>query len=196
MVREMVKEAVHKHMVNELDRLNLKELGGVIGTQGTSSTQSTTGTSGTAETTNTTGTKPSQPGNKDIANNVLVPGSNLNINQGLQMAAKDPNFKKKADLIQKISNQISGMKGVVVKEDPSDEPDLSITGGKRLNTREPMFLDLVNRISNLVYYGDKSDEEILADLGPMVSSNEKMTRWVKFIANMVRKGKDVLEESA
>jgi hypothetical protein len=57
------------------------------------------------------------------------------------------------------------------------------------------FPNLVNRITNLVYYGDKPDEEILADLGPEVSENPKMVRWAKFIADMVRKGKDVMEES-
>ncbi len=117
MVREMINEAVKEQMVNELERLHLKELGGVMGTQETGFSEPTTGTSGTTETSGTKSGVQTQPGNKDVANSVMVPGSNMNINQGLQAAAKDPNFKKKADLIQKISNQIAGMKGVVVKEE-------------------------------------------------------------------------------
>jgi hypothetical protein len=116
MVREMIREAIKEQMVNELERLHLKELGGVIGTQETEFSEPTTGTSGTAETSGTKSGIQTQPGNKDVANNVLVPGSNMNINQGLQAAAKDPNFKKKAALVQKISDQIAGMKGVVIKE--------------------------------------------------------------------------------
>jgi hypothetical protein len=124
----------------------------------------------------------------------MVPGTNMNLNQGLQAAAKEVNFKKKAELINKISGQLTGMQGVVTKEN-MDEPDAPPSmGGKKVSTREPMFPGLINRITNLVYYGDKSDEEILADLGPEVASNPKMTRWAKFIADMVRKGKDVMEE--
>lgn len=115
LVRELIQEAVRDHMVNELERLHLKELGGVTGTQGTDFSEPTSGTSGTSETSGTKSGIQTQPGNKDVANNVMVPGSNMNINQGLQAAAKDPNFKKKAELVQKISNQIAGMKGVVVK---------------------------------------------------------------------------------
>jgi hypothetical protein len=115
MVREMIQEAVKEQMVKELDRLHLKELGGVIGTQEAGASQSTTGTSGTTETSGTKSGIQTQPGNKDPANNVFVPGSNMNVNQGLQAAAKDPNFKRKAELVQKISNQIAGMKGVVTK---------------------------------------------------------------------------------
>lgn len=115
MVREMIQEAVKEQMVKELDRLHLKELGGVQGTEETGFSQSSIGTSGT---TATSGTKPgiqTQSGNGDVANNVMVQGTNMNVNQGLQAAAKDPNFKKKADMINKIATQIAGMKGVVVK---------------------------------------------------------------------------------
>jgi hypothetical protein len=116
LVREMIQEAIRDHMVNELERLHLKELGGVTGSQETDFSEPTTGTSGTTQTSGTKSGIQTQPGNKDVANNVMVPGSNMNINQGLQAAAKDPNFKKKADLVRKIADQIAGMKGVVVKE--------------------------------------------------------------------------------
>lgn len=115
LVLEMINEEVKKHMVNELERLHLKELGGVIGTQETGPTSSTTGASGTSSTTNTMGTRGTNPGNGDAANNVMVPGTSMNVNQGLAAASKDPNFKRKAELIKKISDQITGMKGVVVK---------------------------------------------------------------------------------
>jgi hypothetical protein len=113
MVREMIQEAVKEQMLKELDRLRLKELGG---TQGTEFSQGTTGTSSS---TGTSGTKPgikTQSGNGDPANNIMVPGTSMNLNQGLAGAAKENNFRKKAELVQKISNQIAGMKGVVVKE--------------------------------------------------------------------------------
>jgi hypothetical protein len=49
MVREMIREAIKEQMVNELERLHLKELGGVTGTQETDFSEPTTGTSGTTE---------------------------------------------------------------------------------------------------------------------------------------------------
>lgn len=115
LVREMIQEAVKEQMLGELKRLHLKELGGVIGSQESDGSQPTTGTSGTTEASGTKSGIQTQPGNNDVSNNVLVPGTNMNINQGLQAAAKDPNFKKKADMVKKISDQIAGMKGVVVK---------------------------------------------------------------------------------
>jgi hypothetical protein len=269
MVKEMIQEAIKEEMLKEFKTLE-------EATAGTISSSPSISTVSTSSSTGTTGTKPSvgsKPGNDDPANNVMIPGTNMNINQALQAAAKEPNFKKKADLTTKITNQIAGMKGVVMKEgaqdgtsvlqrviemekeveavkqgvsalaeaipktavfkgfilrriiedmrvqinkgewegaakwasallkDPSvklegiDEPDMPMIGGKKANTREPMFPDLINRITNMVYYGDKPDEEILADLGPEVSENPKMVRWAKFIADMVRKGKDVMAES-
>jgi hypothetical protein len=297
LVRSLIKESIHEEMVTELDRLNLKELGGVEGTQGSQSSQTSTGTSGTTGTMGAKGTMSAQSGNNDPANNVMVPGTNMSVNQGLQAAAKEQNFKKKADLINKISGQLSGMKGVVVKEEGEepvepwrilnralinsqkaamkgfndgldmliakgmkpaeaakmyramenvlsniqqslqmnkdveatkaramkaaakspllkkylpvelggelqgggemaegmDEPEM--VGKKKVNTRDPMFPDLIRRIANLVYYGDKSDEEVLADLGDAVDGVNVTDRWVRFMANMVRKGKDVMEES-
>lgn len=115
MVRQMVKEAIHEHMIQELDRLNLKELGGVTSTSGTDATDTTTGTSGTASALGTNGTKQTNPGNDDPANSILVPGTNLPLNAGLAAASKEKNFKKKAELIKKISDQLTAMKGVVVK---------------------------------------------------------------------------------
>lgn len=190
MVKEMIQEAVKEEMLKEFKALE-------EATAGTISSSPSISTVDTSSSTGTTGTKPfvgSKPGNDDPANNVMVPGTNMNINQVLQAAAKEPNFKKKADLTTKITNQIVGMKGVVMKEG-IDEPDVPMMGGKKVSTREPMFPGLINRITNLVYYGDKSDEQILADLGPEVADSPKMARWAKFIADMVRKGKDVMEES-
>jgi len=190
MVKEMIREAIKEEMLKEFKAME-------EATAGTISSSPSISTVSTSSSTGTTGTKPSvgsKPGNDDPANNVMIPGTNLNINQALQAAAKEPDFKKKADLTTKITNQIAGMKGVVTKEG-IDEPDISMVGGKKANTREPMFPDLINRITNMVYYGDKSDEEILSDLGPEVSENPKMVRWAKFIADMVRKGKDVMAES-
>jgi hypothetical protein len=189
----MIKEAIQEEMINELDRLNLKELGGVQGSEGTQTSQATTGTSGTAQAQQAKGTMGTKPGNDDPANNVMVPGTNMSINQGLTAASKEMNFKKKSELINKISAQLTGMKGVVVKEGPVDEPEMP--GKKKVNTRDPMFPDLIRRIANLVYYGDKSDEEVLADLGNAVDGVNVSDRWVRFMANMVRKGKDVMEES-
>lgn len=113
MVQEMIQEAVKEQMIKELDRLRLKELGGA------QETEFSQGTAGTSSSTGTTGTKPgikTQAGNADPANNVMLPGTSMNVNQGLSSAAKEPNFQKKAKLIQKISDQIAGMKGVVIKE--------------------------------------------------------------------------------
>lgn len=190
MVKEMIQEAIKEEMLKEFKAME-------EATAGTISSSPSISTVGTSSSTGTTGTKPSvgsKPGNDDPANNVMIPGTNLNINQALQAAAKEPDFKKKADLTTKITNQIAGMKGVVTKEG-IDEPDVSMVGGKKVNTREPMFPDLINRITNMVYYGDKSDEEILSSLGLEASENPKMARWAKFIADMVRKGKDVMAES-
>jgi hypothetical protein len=117
MVRGFVKEAIHDHMINELERLNLKELGGVAGTSPTSTSSETTGTSGTSTTSGTKSGVGTTPGNNDPANSVMVPGTNMNLNAGLAAASKEKNFKKKAELIQKISGQLAGMKGLVVKED-------------------------------------------------------------------------------
>lgn len=115
LVIEMINEEVKNHMVNELERLHLKELGGVIGTQETDATNPTSGTTGTSNTSGGMGTRGTNAGNGDAANNVMVPGTSMNVNQGLAAASKDPNFKRKANLIKKISDQIQGMKGVVVK---------------------------------------------------------------------------------
>lgn len=112
LVREMINDAVKEHMIKELDRLRLKELGGVKTTKGTDFTEPTTASSGT---TNTSGTKPgikTQPSNNDVAGNIMIPGSNMNINQGLVAAAKDPNMRKKASLIKKISDQVAQLKGI------------------------------------------------------------------------------------
>jgi hypothetical protein len=114
MVRGYVKEAIQANMLQELHRLHLKELGGVEGTEGTNPTQGTTGTSSASETTGTKSGIKTQSGNNDPANNVMIPGTNLSVNAGLQTASKETNFKKKADLINKISSQLSAMKGVVV----------------------------------------------------------------------------------
>jgi len=189
MVRELIQESVHEEMVKEL---GLNEAAG-----GTLSSTPSIATVGSSSSTGTSGTKSgvgTTPGNDDPANSVMVPGTNMNLNAGLQAAAKETNFKKKADLINKISDQLTGMKGVVVKEveEAIDEPDMPLTGGQKVSTRSPMFPDLINRITNLVYYGEKTDDEILADLGASVTSNPKMVRWVKFIADMVRKGKDAI----
>jgi hypothetical protein len=191
MVKEMIQEAVKEEMLKEFKALE-------EATAGTISSSPSISTVGTSSSTGTTGTKPSvgsKPGNDDPANNVMIPGTNMNINQALQAAAKEPNFKKKADLTTKITNQIAGMKGVVIKEE-IEGMGMSVADLKNANKIEiRKFPNLVNRITNLVYYGDKPDEEILADLGPEVSENPKMVRWAKFIADMVRKGKDVMEES-
>ena len=286
LVREFVQDSIKEQMLNELKRLNLKELGGAVGTQDADTSQSTTGTSGATQETGAKSGIASQAGNNDPANSVMVPGTNMNINAGLQVAAKEQNFKRKAALINKISQQLSGMSGVVVKEEAEgDEPsqewqivhralraslreisnkynelfdmfsekgmskdankairalenvfdnilqDLqmkkdvlttkkraekamaksnlikrfmpTVLGGEfnpsmseavhhnKINTRDPMFPDLIRRISNLVYYGDAGDEEILFDLGTVVDEANVTTRWVKFIADMVRKGKEV-----
>ena len=119
MVRGMVQETIHEQMIKELDRLNLKELGGVSGTSLTGTSDATTGTSGTTPATGTKSGIQTTPGNDDPANSVLVPGTNLPLNQGLVAASKEMNFKKKAELIKKISDQLTAMKGVVVKESPS-----------------------------------------------------------------------------
>lgn len=111
LVREYIREAVKEEMLKDFSRL-------AEGTQGTLSSTpstSTTGTSGTAATLGTKSTIGSNPGNDDPANNVMVPGTNMNINQGLQAAAKETNFKKKAELVNKMSGQIQGMKGLVIK---------------------------------------------------------------------------------
>lgn len=275
MVRELIQESVHEEMVKEL---GLNEAAG-----GTLSSTPSIATVGTSSSTGTSGTKSgvgTTPGNDDPANNVMVPGTNMNVNQGLQAAAKETNFKKKAELAAKITAQIDGMKGVVMKENASDTasilqrvielndevesikqavsgladstPKTAVHGGRylkskfedmrmqlnkgafdsaareaksilhdpanlkpttvfkfresidepdvtpgagvgpKVNTRAPMFPELINRITNLVYYGEKSDEEILADLGPEATSNPKMIRWIKFIADMVRKGKEIM----
>lgn len=122
LVREMVQESIKEEMLSELKRLNLKELGGVIGTQDSSTTQASTGTSGETETTGTKSGVGPQPGNNDPANNVMVPGTNLSLNAGLQAASKEQNFKRKAQLIKKIADQLSGMSGVVVKEQ-TEQPE-------------------------------------------------------------------------
>lgn len=111
LVREYIREAVQEEMLKDFARLE-------EGTMGTLSADPSSSTIGTSGTTGTTGTKSgvgTKPGNADPANNVMVPGTNMSINQGLQAAAKEPNFKKKADLLSKMSTQIQGMKGVVVK---------------------------------------------------------------------------------
>lgn len=111
-VQAQIKEAVRECMLEDFRKLD-EAVGGTV-----SSTPSiaTVSTSTSTNSTGTQGTKSSTPGNDDPANNVMVPGTNLSINQGLQAAAKETNFKKKADLVQKMSDQIVGMKGVVVKE--------------------------------------------------------------------------------
>ncbi len=111
LVKEYIREAVKEEMLKDFSRL-------VEATQGTLSSTpstSTTGTSGTSATLGTKGTIGSNPGNGDPANNVMVPGTNMNINQGLQAASKETNFKKKAELVNKMSGQIQGMKGLVIK---------------------------------------------------------------------------------
>lgn len=111
LVMEYIREAVREEMLKDLSKLS--EV-----TQGTLSTGTSTTSIGTSGTTGTTGTKSgvgTKPGNDDPANNVMVPGTNMNINQGLQAAAKETNFKKKADLLNKMSSQIQGMKGLVIK---------------------------------------------------------------------------------
>jgi len=113
MVLEMIDEAVKEEMLKEFKSLK-KE-----GTAGTISSSPSIATIGTSSSTGTIGTKPSvgsKPGNDDPANNVMIPGTNMNINQALQAAAKETNFRKKAELAAKIANQIAGMKGVVTKE--------------------------------------------------------------------------------
>lgn len=115
MVRGMVQETIKEQMIKELDRLNLKELGGVEGTSLTGTSDATTGTSGTTPSTGTKSGIQTTPGNDDPANSVLVPGTNMPLNQGLVAASKEMNFKKKAQLIQKISDQLTAMKGVVTK---------------------------------------------------------------------------------
>ena len=84
LVKEMIKEAIHEEMVSELERLRLKELG----------------------------PPPVPPealkqSNKDFAtkykekvgDNVMVPGTNMNLNQFLIATSKETNFKKKRDMI-------------------------------------------------------------------------------------------------
>lgn len=288
-VCEIIQECIKEEMLKEFSLA--KE-----GTAGTISSTPSIASIETSSTSSTSGTKPtmsSKPGNDDAANNVMIPGTNLNINQALQSAAKETNFKKKIELAAKINAQIAGLKGLVKEE--SDEgseewriiywalsrslkavseqypalfdmfadkgmkgaeankmvralenvldnmrQDLqmkqdvpaaktraakamakspllkkflpvelggelasesmgesikfpTMSGGKKISTREPMFPSLINRITNMVYYGNQSDEEILFDLGPELGENPKMVRWVKFIADMVRKGKDVIE---
>jgi hypothetical protein len=111
LVREYIQEAVREEMLKDLARMQE----GTAGTLSTTSSTSTTGTSGTTATTGTKSSIGSNPGNADPANNVMVPGTNMNINQGLQAAAKETNFKKKAELVNKMSTQIQGMKGLVIK---------------------------------------------------------------------------------
>jgi hypothetical protein len=111
LVREYIQEAVREEMLKDLARVQE----GTAGTLSTTSSTSTTGTSGTTATTGTKSSIGSNPGNADPANNVMVPGTNMNINQGLQAAAKETNFKKKAELVNKMSTQIQGMKGLVIK---------------------------------------------------------------------------------
>ncbi len=111
LVREYIREAVEEEMLKDFSRLT--EV-----TQGTLSSTPSTPTTGTSGATATLGTKPtigSNPGNGDPANNVMVPGTNMNINQGLQASAKETNFKKKGDLVNKMFGQIQGMKGIVTK---------------------------------------------------------------------------------
>jgi hypothetical protein len=72
-----------------------------------------------------------------------------------------------------------------------DEPENG-SDRKKVNTREPMFPELVRRIANHVYYGDAGDDEIIFDLGDAIDGVNVTERWVKFIADMVRKGKDVI----
>lgn len=112
LVREMIHEAVREHMLRELKRLKLKELGGVMGSQSTDSSVSTVDTSGTGT---TSGTKPgirTQTSGENPASNIMVPGTNMNVDQALKKAGAETNFKRKADLIKKISDQIAGLKGV------------------------------------------------------------------------------------
>lgn len=117
-VQAQIKEAVRECMLEDFKKLD-EAVGGTIGSTPSIATVSTSSSTGS---TGTQGSKSSSPGNDDPANNVMVPGTNLSINQGLQAAAKETNFKKKAELVNKMSDQIVGMKGVVVKEGIEDEP--------------------------------------------------------------------------
>lgn len=129
MVKEMIREAIKEEMLKEFKALEEA----AAGTISSSPSISTVGTSSSTGTTGTKSSVGSKPGNDDPSNNVMIPGTNMNINQALQAAAKEPNFKKKADLTTKISNQIAGMKGVVTKE--GAERDVPVIGGKKPNTR-------------------------------------------------------------
>jgi hypothetical protein len=111
LVMEYIREAVNEEMLKEFNQL--EEM--IQGTSPSQPSVGTIGSSGSAGTLSTKSTKPTNSGNNDPANNVLVPGTNMNINQGLQAASKETNFKKKADLVNKMSAQIQGMKGVVIK---------------------------------------------------------------------------------
>lgn len=59
-------------------------------------------------------------------------------------------------------------------------------------TREPMFPDITRKIANLVYYGDRTDEEILSSLGKEVDEKVVTSRWVLFMTKMARDGQDIL----
>lgn len=175
LVKKIIQEEVHAIMVAEMNEA----------TFGSAPSGTTTGTVGTSGTSGGFGTKTStgsNPGNDDPANNVMIQGTNLNINTGLAAASKETNFKKKADLINKISAQLSGMKGVVVKES-----ELDGGFGQKISTRKPMHPELVGRITNLALYG-LEDQEILDKVQADIDEKAVTTRWVLFIARVARMG--------
>lgn len=121
----MVKEAIREEMVQELDRLRLKELGGTPPPPPAAAFQTRSGSKSGSK----PGTPPPvptdavvKPGMK-VGDNVKVPGTTMNLNQFLQAATKEQDINKKKQMIAQASEILTTLNTLEEKRSASHLAD-------------------------------------------------------------------------
>lgn len=80
LVKRLIKECLKEEMMSELDRLNLKEQ------------------------------EPVMAGNVKLGDTMMIPGTNITLNQFLQNASSEPDMNKKKQMIMQASQLMAALK--------------------------------------------------------------------------------------